>query len=161
MASNKQTKHPLIKTKNSKIQGRGVFAARRIRKGQRIIEYVGEIIDTKEEERRYDDSKMDRHHTFLFKIDDNTTIDGTRRGSDARFINHSCEPNCEAVWEERRIFIEAIKNIQPGVELAYDYAFEYEGPLSKEEAEFYFCSCGSPKCRGTILKPKRRRKRHS
>lgn len=161
MTNSKRTRNSLIKTKNSTIQGRGVFAVRRIRKGQRIIEYVGEIIDTKEEERRYDDSKMDRHHTFLFKIDENTTIDGTRRGSVARFINHSCDPNCEAVWEERRIFVEAIKNIQPGVELSYDYAFEHEGRLTKKDADFYVCHCGAAKCRGTILKPKRRRKRRS
>lgn len=161
MTNSKRTRNSLIKTKNSTIQGRGVFAVRRIRKGQRIVEYVGEIIDTEEESRRYDDSKMDRHHTFLFKIDENTTIDGTRRGSVARFINHSCDPNCEAVWEERRIFVEAIKNIQPGVELSYDYAFEHEGRLTKKDADFYVCHCGSAKCRGTILKPKRRRKRRS
>lgn len=150
----------LIKVKNSRIQGRGVFAVRRIRKGQRIIEYTGEIIDSAEEDRRgYDDSTMSRHHTFLFKIDEEYTIDATRTGSVARFINHSCEPNCEAVWEDRRIFIEATRNIQTGVELCYDYAFEHEGPISAEEKQLYVCRCGSPECRGTILKPRRRRKR--
>ncbi len=137
-----------------------MFAARRIRKGQRIIEYTGEIIDTAEENRRgYDDSKMSRHHTFLFKIDEEYAIDATRQGGSARYINHSCDPNCEAVWEDRRIYIEAIRNIQPGVELVYDYAFEHDGPLSEEEKSLYFCRCGSKKCRGTILKPKKRRKR--
>jgi len=138
-----------------------VFAARRIRKGQRVIEYTGEIIDQAEEDRRgYDDSAMSRHHTFLFKIDDEYTIDATHRGSIARYINHSCDPNCEAVWEDSRIFIEAIRNIQPGVELCYDYAFEHEGRLTEEDKALYFCRCGSKKCRGTILKPKRRRKKH-
>ena len=137
-----------------------MFAVRRIRKGQRIIEYTGEVIDQVEETKRgYDDSKMSRHHTFLFKIDEEYTIDATRQGSSARYINHSCEPNCEAVWEKRRIFIEAARNIQPGVELCYDYAFEQNGPLTKEEETFYYCRCGSKKCRGTILKPKRRRKK--
>ena len=153
---------PLIRVRNSKIQGRGVFAARRIRKGQRIIEYTGEVIDQTEETKRgYDDSTMSRHHTFLFKIDEEHTIDATRRGSSARYINHSCDPNCEAVWEDRRIFIQAERNIQPGVELCYDYAFEHDGPLSEDEKAFYYCRCGSKKCRGTILKLKRRRKRRN
>ncbi len=150
---------PLIRVRDSRIQGRGVFAVRRIRNGRRIIEYTGEIINSEEEARRYDDSKMSRHHTFLFKIDEEYTVDATRRGSIARYINHSCDPNCEAVWEDRRIFIEAIRNIQPGVELVYDYAFEHQGRLTKEDREFYFCRCGSEKCRGTILKPRRRSKR--
>lgn len=152
-------KKPLIRVRNSGIQGRGVFAVRRIRKDQRIIEYTGRIINSEEEARCYDDSKMERHHTFLFKIDENTTIDATRRGSIARFINHSCDPNCEAVWEDRRIFVEAIKNMQPGVELTYDYAFEHDGPLTKKDREFYVCHCGARKCRGTILKPRKRRRR--
>lgn len=159
MSNTRPTRKPLIRVRSSRIQGKGVFAVRRIRRDQRIIEYIGEIIDTEEEERRYDDSKMDRHHTFLFKIDKNTTIDGTHRGSIAKFINHSCDPNCEAVWEDRRIFVEAIKNIQPGVELLYDYAYEHDGPLTKEAREFYVCHCGAEKCRGTILKPRRRRSR--
>ena len=140
--------------KNSRIQGRGVFAARRLRKGQRVIEYTGEIISVEEEQRRYDDEAMARHHTFLFKIDDKTTIDATRRGSIARYINHSCDPNCEAVWEDGRIFIEAIRNIQPGTELTYDYGYEHDGPVTLEDKEFYFCRCGAVNCRGTILSPK-------
>lgn len=155
--SNKDHNNSFLLVKRSGIQGRGVFAAKRIRKGQRIIEYTGEIIDSEEEDRRYDDAAMKRHHTFLFKIDEEYTIDATRTGSDARFINHSCEPNCEAVWEDRRIYIEAIRNIQPGVELTYDYAYEHEGKITRKDREFYRCCCGSPKCRGTILKLKRRR----
>jgi SET domain-containing protein len=142
-----------LKLRNSAIQGRGVFAARRIRKGERIVEYVGEIITVEEEQRRYDDASMARHHTFLFQIDDKTTIDATRRGNVARYINHSCDPNCETVQEDGRIFIEAIRNIQPGVELTYDYGYEHEGPLTTEDRQFYFCCCGSDNCRGTILNP--------
>jgi SET domain-containing protein len=154
----KRNGKPPLRVRNSAIQGKGVFATRRIRKGQRIIEYTGEIIDSAEEERRgYDDEAMSRHHTFLFKIDDEYTIDATRRGSMARFINHSCDPNCEAVWEDRRIYIEAIRNIQPGVELCYDYAYEHEGRLTKKDKELYLCRCGSNNCRGTILKPRRKR----
>ena len=161
MSTSRLHKNGLLKVRRSGIQGRGVFAARRIRKGRRIIEYTGNIIDREEEQRRYDDSRMSRHHTFLFKIDENTTIDATRRGSIARYINHSCDPNCEAVWEDRRVFIEAIRNIQPGVELAYDYAYEHNGRLTKKQKAFYVCRCGSERCRGTILKPKRRSRRRS
>ncbi len=159
MSTAKSNGKPPLKVLRSGIQGSGVFATRRIRKGRRIIEYTGEIIDSAEEDRRYDDEAMSRHHTFLFKIDENTTIDATRTGSVARFINHSCDPNCEAVWEDRRIYIEAVRNIQPGTELCYDYAYENDGPLTRKQKEFYLCRCGSKNCRGTIIKPTRRRKR--
>jgi len=148
-----------FKVKRSGIQGRGAFATRRIRPGQRIIEYKGERIDDKEIERRYDDDAMERHHTFLFGVEDNVTIDATRRGSQAKYINHSCDPNCEAVLDEGRVYIEAIRNIQPGVELCYDYGFEYEGRLTNAMREQYPCRCGSANCRGTILKPRTKRRR--
>lgn len=148
---------PLYEIRKSEIQGRGVFAKRRIRAGQRIIEYAGERITNEEADRRYDDESMGRHHTFLFTLDKNTVVDGARGGNDARLINHSCDPNCEAVIERGKIWIYAKKNIQPGVELAYDY--KYERTNDPADEEFYKCECGSPKCRGTIMKPKRKRKR--
>lgn len=154
----KKDKSPPFEVRKSDIQGKGAFASRRIRAGQRVIEYTGERISPKEEAKRYNDGKMKRHHTFLFEIDDKTTIDAAVGGSDARFINHSCDPNCEAVNDDGRIFIEAIKNIQPGVELNYDYNYQHEGPISKKDRKFYFCRCGSPKCRGTILKQVKKRK---
>ncbi|UCC43808.1 MAG: SET domain-containing protein-lysine N-methyltransferase [Candidatus Zixiibacteriota bacterium] len=158
MARNGKRPNRLYTIKRSGIQGRGVFAARRIRKGRRIIEYKGERINEKEEEERYDESKMDRHHTYLFMVDDKISIDGNSKGNSARLINHSCDPNCEAVDEEGRIFIEAIRNIQPGVELTYDYNFEVDEPITRRDLEFYACRCGSEKCRGTILNPKNSRK---
>jgi len=145
-------KKPLFAVRNSSIQGKGAFAVRRIRPGQRIIEYTGERIGPDEESRRYDEKKMKRHHTFLFGIDDEVSIDAAVGGNAARFINHSCDPNCEAVEDDKRIFIEAIKNIQPGVELTYDYNFQIEPPITLKELEYYTCRCGSKKCRGTILK---------
>ena len=150
-------KQPLYRIRRSGIQGRGVFAARRIRRGQRVIEYAGERITPDEGDRRYDDKKMKRHHTFLFALDKNTVIDGNRQGNDARYINHSCDPNCEAVTVGKKIFIYAKKNIQPGVELAYDYKYEWSN--DKEDIRLYKCICGSPKCRGTIMKPRRRKRR--
>ena len=141
-----------IEVRESDIQGKGIFAIKRIPKGKRIIEYIGERITPEEETERYDDESMARHHTFLFAVDDKVTIDAGRIGNDAKYINHSCEPNCEAVDEEGRIFVEAIKTIQPGAELYYDYAFEQEPPLTQELIDLYPCYCGTKKCRGTILK---------
>ena len=149
---------PLYEIRGSRIQGRGVFAARRIRPGQRIIEYAGERISNEEADRRYDEEKMRRHHTFLFTLDRSTVVDGNSGGNDARYINHSCDPNCEAVIERKRIYIYALKNIQPGVELAYDYKYERTGENDDELEKFYKCMCGSKKCRGSIMKPARRRK---
>ena len=153
MANSKSNGNRKLILRRSKIHGRGVYAARRIRKGNRIIEYTGELINDDEISRRYDESQMPIHHTFLFEVDEDITIDATRRGSMARYINHSCDPNCEAVNEEGRIFIEAIKNIQPGDELTYDYGYKHEGELTSDVKKFYHCICGAPNCRGTIIDP--------
>lgn len=148
--------------RRSKIAGKGAFATRRIRKGQRVIEYVGERISEAESDRRYpDDAAQPVHHTFLFAVDDDTVIDATYDGNESRFINHSCDPNCEAIDEDGRIFIFATRNIQPGVELTYDYQYARTDEDDPDEEKTYPCYCGSPKCRGTILEPlkKKRRKR--
>jgi SET domain-containing protein len=147
----------LFEVRKSTIQGRGVFATRRIRPGQKIIQYTGDRIPNEEADRRYDEEKMTRHHTFLFTLDDETCIDGNVTSNTARLINHSCDPNCEAIIEDDEIWIYALKNIQPGVELAYDYKYERTG--DKEAEKFYVCRCGSPKCRGSIMAPPKRRKK--
>lgn len=153
-------KKALYKVRKSGIQGLGVFAARKVRKGQRIIEYAGERIPNSEADRRYDDDTMKRHHTFLFTLDNKTVIDGAVEGNDARLINHSCNPNCEAVIEEKAIFIYALKTIHPGTELAYDYQYERTGENDEELERFYACRCGAVNCRGTIMKkPKRKVKK--
>jgi SET domain-containing protein len=144
--------------RESPIQGRGAFATTRIRPGARIIEYTGERISPAEADRRYDDDRMERHHTYLFTVDDDTVVDAAVGGNDARFINHSCEPNCVAVIERGRIWIEAIRNIQPGRELVYDYQYERSGRYRASWKTLYACHCGAPSCRGTILKPRRRRR---
>jgi uncharacterized protein len=151
----------LIAVKTSKIQGRGVFALRRILKGRRVIEYVGEVIPNKEAQRRADEDGSSRHHTFLFELDSKHCIDAAFGGNISRFINHSCSPNCEAVVDEGHIHIYAKRNIQPGVELTYDYSFDIGGRHTRAVKEYYACYCGSSKCRGTILKPKRRRRRQN
>ncbi|MEO5590822.1 MAG: SET domain-containing protein-lysine N-methyltransferase [Gemmatimonadaceae bacterium] len=145
--------------RRSKIQGRGLYSTRRIRPGQKVIEYTGERISNDEADRRYDEEKMTRHHTFLFTLDDDTCIDGDVRSNVARLINHSCDPNCEAIIDDERIWIYALKNIQPGVELGYDYKFERTGDDIAKLEKFYVCHCGSAKCRGSIMLPPKRKRR--
>ena len=149
----------MIEVRPSAIAGLGVFAVRRIPRGTRIIEYTGELITEDEAGRRYDDDAMEQHHTFLFAVDDDMLIDGGVDGNDARYFNHACAPNCEAVIEEGRIFIEAITDVSPGTELVYDYALVRDDDWQDRWTELYACRCGAPRCRGTILKsPKPPRK---
>jgi hypothetical protein len=143
---------PLFEVRPSAIAGLGVFAARPIRSGTRIIEYVGERITDEEAGRRYDDDEMGQHHTFLFAVGGDTVIDAAVDGNEARFVNHACAPNCEAVNEKGRIYIEAITDIPAGTELVYDYALERDDRWKPHWAELYACRCGASKCRGTILK---------
>jgi len=159
MSTSKNGREPLYVVRNSRIHGRGVFAARQIRKGTRIVEYTGERISNKEADRRYDDTNMKRHHTFLFMLDSKTVIDGAigKGGGDASYINHSCEPNCEAVITGKRIFIHALRGIEPGAELAYDYQYERTGKNDVELEKFYVCKCGAPNCRGSIMKPAKKK----
>ncbi|MEO8946475.1 MAG: SET domain-containing protein-lysine N-methyltransferase [Gemmatimonadaceae bacterium] len=140
--------------RRSGIQGRGAFANKRIRNGQRIIEYDGERISNDEADRRYDEANMRRHHTFLFTVTPRIVVDGAVNGNESIYINHSCDPNCEAVIDGKRIFIEAIRTIAPGEELAYDYQYERTDESDDELEKFYKCLCGAPSCRGTIMKPK-------
>jgi SET domain-containing protein len=149
----KEEPNPYFELRTSRIQGTGAFATRTIRKGTRIIEYLGQRISWRTADKRYDDEKMNRHHTFLFTVDDKTCIDAAVNGNEARFINHSCDPNCEAINDRKRIFIEAIRTIPAGTELVYDYQYERTDDHSPEDERFYKCRCGSPKCRGTILAP--------
>ncbi|HEX9208169.1 MAG TPA: SET domain-containing protein-lysine N-methyltransferase [Steroidobacteraceae bacterium] len=143
--------NPYVVVRNSKIHGRGVYAARRIRKGTRIIEYVGDRISHEEADARYDSKPEDDGHTFLFVVDDDLCIDAGVAGNAARFINHKCDANCETIIEGRRVFIEAIRTIQPGEELGYDYQLTWESTDDPEELQLYQCLCGAPNCRGTML----------
>jgi SET domain-containing protein len=149
----KEEPNPYFELRTSDIQGTGAFATRSIKKGTRLIEYLGQRISWRTADKRYDDEKMGRHHTFLFTVDDKTVIDAAVKGNDARFLNHSCAPNCEAITDRKRIFIEAIRSIPAGTELVYDYQYERSDDHTAEDEAFYACRCGSPKCRGTILAP--------
>jgi SET domain-containing protein len=137
--------------RNSSIHGRGVFALRRIPKGTRIIEYKGKLITDKEADRRY--SRVHEHspHTMLFSLEGGWVIDATRRGNSARWINHSCAPNCDIEEEGRRIFIESRRDIQPGDELTYDYNLQIGEKHTRAAKREHACFCGSRRCRGTML----------
>ena len=149
----KEDPNPYVELRTSAIQGKGAFATRFIRKGTRIIEYVGQRITWRTADKRYDDETMGRHHTFLFTIDDKVCIDGAVNGNLASFINHSCDGNCEAINDRKRIFIDARRNIRPGEELAYDYQYERSDDHTEEDEKLYACRCGSRNCRGSILAP--------
>lgn len=139
--------------RRSRIQGRGGFATQPIRKGTRIIEYRGEPITHKEADRRYDDDDANgRHHTFLFILSDDIVLDARITKCDAKYLNHSCDPNCESVIEDGAIWIDAIKSIKPEEELVYDYQFEFDDQYDAEDIRYYACRCGTAKCRGTIIK---------
>jgi hypothetical protein len=144
---------PLIETRASPIHGTGVFALRRMRKGMRIIEYTGERVSHAEADRRYEGKDESDSHTFLFIVDRRTVIDAGVGGNAARFINHSCAPNCETVIESRRVFIYALRDIAPGEELAYDYLIQREDDDPPNVEEVFRCRCGAATCRGTMLAP--------
>ena len=141
--------------RESPIQGYGAFATEPIVSGTRLIEYAGERLTPSAADARYPDDEADRHHTYLFAIDDDVVIDAAVDGNEARFINHSCDPNCDAVIDHGRIWIETICDVAAGEELAYDYAYVLEERHTLAAKRRFPCNCGSSKCRGTILAKKR------
>jgi len=142
-----------ILVRDSNVHGRGVFATRRIEKGERIIEYLGERVSHDEADRRYELKDDNDSHTFLFIVDSKTVIDAGTDGNEARFFNHSCDPNCESVVEKRRVFIEAIRAIEPGEEMTYDYQIYRDHDDPENIDEIFACRCGFANCRGTMLWP--------
>lgn len=138
--------------RRSAIHGRGVFAARTIRKGTVIIEYRGERTTWEAASERADNDPKDPQHTFIFATSDGRVIDAGRRGNAARWINHSCAPNCRAYEDaDGRVFIEARRTIHPGDELTYDYRLQVDGRVTKKARAEHACHCGSKRCRGTML----------
>lgn len=144
-----------FEVRNSPIEGKGAFATERIRKGERIIEYTGELISDDEGDRRYSEGKEANGPILLFKVGKNKVIDAGKNGNDAKYINHSCDPNAESVGTGPHIYIQAIRTIYPGEELVYDYSLTREP--GDDEAE-YACRCGAANCRGTMLEPLPKRK---
>lgn len=148
--------------RRSKLHGNGVFAARKIPAGTRIIEYGGARISAKEADRRHPTNPDDPFHTFFFALSSGRVIDGGDEGNDARWINHSCQPNCEAQEGKhgKRVYIVALQDIPRGTELSYDYGLVLDGRITKALKEGYRCLCGTPPCRGTMLAlPKKKTKK--
>ncbi len=146
---------PPFAIRPSPIQGLGAFASRRIPAGTRLIEYTGERLTPAQADARYPDVPNERHHTYLFAIDNDVVIDAAVNGNDARWINHSCDPNCDAVIDEAHIWIWTIRDVEAGEELAYDYNHileERHTPVAKRR---FPCHCGASRCRGTLLGKKR------
>jgi len=144
-----------IQMRRSPVHGNGVFAAQDLAAGETLIEYKGEVIDWPEALRRHPHDPSQPNHTFYFHVDEEHVIDGGVKGNIARWINHSCDPNCEADEQQGRIFIKALRDIQAGQELNYDYGLiidedEYTPELLAE----FPCWCGAEACRGTLLSPR-------
>jgi len=151
---------PAYVVKPSKVHGTGVFARRRIAPGECIIEYQGEHIAWEEAQRRAQAKGGPLNHTFFFTLSSGLVIDGGSQGNDARFINHCCEPNCEAMeHEDGRVFIYSLQEIARGEELHYNYALIYEGRHTAAVKRAFACHCGAPGCTGVMLAPKRRSRR--
>ncbi|MEP6765698.1 MAG: SET domain-containing protein-lysine N-methyltransferase [Gemmatimonadaceae bacterium] len=141
--------------RESPMQGLGAFARYPIPAGMRMIEYAGERLTPAQADARYPDAPGQVHHTMLFAIDDDVVVDAAVDGNEARWINHSCDPNCDAVIDGGRIWIEALRDIEVGEELAYDYAYQLKERHTVRLKKIYPCNCGSANCRGTILTRKR------
>ena len=145
-----------IQVRRSGVHGKGVFALQDIAEGETLIEYVGEIISWDEAQDRHPHDPNDPNHTFYFHVNEDRVIDALHGGNSSRWINHSCDPNCEADEENDRIFIKAIRNISAGEELSYDYGLIIDEPYTKKLKAEYPCWCGNANCRGTLLSPKDR-----
>ena len=144
-----------IQTRRSGVHGKGVFAVQDIAEGEVILEYVGEVITWPEAQRRHPHDPKDPNHTFYFSLEDGNVIDALFGGNSSRWINHSCDGNCDADEEEGRVFIKARRNIKAGEELNYDYGLIIDERYTKKLKAEYPCWCGAKTCRGTLLAPKK------
>ncbi len=141
------------KVKTSRVHGKGVYASKNIKKGTKIIEYIGEKISRKEGNKRSENrikkylgsSKMGS--VYIFELNNKTDIDGSPLYNKARYINHSCDPNCEVDIDSGKIWISSIKNIKKGDELSYDYGYSFD----KDDYKDHACKCGSKYCIGYII----------
>lgn len=136
--------------RQSPIHGRGVFACRRIRKGTRIVQYIGEKIDKEESNRRglalFEESKKTGGASvYIFDLNDEWDLDGNKEYNDARLINHSCEPNAEMVNEDDELWLYALREIRPEEEITFDYGYDIEHFLDHP------CRCGKDACVGYIV----------
>lgn len=140
-----------IWVQSSDVHGKGVFAARHMAAGERVIEYVGEVISMAEAIARHPHDPQDPNHTFYFQLDDDRVIDAVREGNESKWINHSCRPNCEPEEVDGRIYIQTRRPVFRGEELTFDYGLVSDEPLTEELQARYACRCGAAKCRDTML----------
>jgi SET domain-containing protein len=148
-----------LEVRKSGVHGRGVYTTAPIRKGTCIIEYTGAHLPWKKAMDLPPHNPDDPYHTFFFSLDNGDVIDAGQGGNDARWINHSCDPNCETKEEDDRIFVYALRSLREGQELFYDYKIVPAERRSKALEKHYLCLCGSENCRGTMLEPKAPKKR--
>ncbi|CAD6558395.1 hypothetical protein LMG28727_06619 [Paraburkholderia kirstenboschensis] len=140
-----------VTVRKSSVHGRGVFALQAIGAGQRILEYRGEVTSWRQASARQRRSGVPGH-TFIFGLADGRVIDGSIGGNSARWLNHSCQPNCEAIEDARgRVFIETIRNVEAGDELFIAYRLTIGEAITPELAADYACRCGAKKCTGSML----------
>lgn len=152
-----------IVARRSPIHGNGVFAAVDIAAGTTLIEYRGTLRTHAQADKRYP-GNADTGHTFLFTLNDRYVLDANEGGNIARWINHSCDPNCQSSLEEDaggnarkdRVMIEALRDIRAGEELCYDYGITLAERHTPRLKAIWACRCGAPRCTGTMLKPKRK-----
>jgi uncharacterized protein len=148
---------PLCKVKNSKIHGRGLYATADIEEETQIIQYVGEKITKEESTKRALEWEEQARETgeglvYIFELDDTYDIDGRLGENPARYMNHSCDGNCEAINYDGEIWIVARKDIKKGEELVYDYGYDMEHFLDHP------CLCGADNCIGYIVREDQRKK---
>jgi SET domain-containing protein len=136
--------------RRSSVHGKGVFALRPLAAGERVLQYKGEILSWRDAVRRHEHEGIEGH-TFLFGLSDGTVIDGSRGGNSARWLNHSCAPNCETIEDDGRIFIDTVRAIGPGEELFIDYFLETDAPLDDAVRTQYVCRCVADRCRRSLL----------
>lgn len=146
-----------VEVRKSGVHGKGVYARGAIRKGTRIIEYAGEHLPWDYAMELPPRDAQDPYHTFFFSLDNGDVINAAVGGNESRWINHSCDPNCETTEEEDRIFVYALRTIRAGEELFYDYKIVPAERRTKKLEKEFACKCGSANCRGTMLEPKQDR----
>ena len=135
--------------RSSSIHAAGCYTTSSITKGVKVVEYTGPRISKREADKRFEDSKI----TYLFAIGNGSTV--INGMGVAMYINHSCDPNCETEEIDGRVWVMSLRPIAPGEELTYDYGIVLEVPHTARLKKKWACLCGSPKCTGTLLKPKR------
>jgi SET domain-containing protein len=145
-----------IQVRRSGVHGRGVFALQAIEPGETLIEYIGQVISWQEALDRHPHDPSQPDHTFYFQLDDGRqVIDALYGGNSSRWINHACDPNCEADETDGRVFIKALRPIAPGEELFYDYRLSIDERMTPTLKKRFECRCGADTCRGTLLLPRR------